>query len=545
MVFKKPVSQEVRMRLYPLTLLALPLILSAAEAQTPASRTISARERPPVHVRVDQQMATGLRAGFKGDLSLNPYWLIDREGVPHILEQDGVARIIATLAPAAMRSSGHSPTIRIGGIGSELTFWTSTGEPNPDWSQGRLTPRSMAALATLVRRTGYRVILTVNLGQYRRGNQSPERAADMVHHAKLALGESLAAVAIGNEPSLEPFTYDRNHDRSYQPDEIDLYWQDWNLFRSAILERVPGMRFYGPSDFAIDDHNNIKPTIYEGFVERQAALRDATGVASVDTLTYHHYTATACENAEQATIPILLSSVQRERTRRVARRLHTDAARLGVPAAFDERNSASCAGKAGVSNTMASALWALDAILLNVQEGIVGQNFHAMLGRCGDEKPRYGWYTPFCGATDADAVAGKLIAQPIFYGMLAARLVPDGRYLAVTHSGPETLRIFAVREGQDAGARLSIVVINVADPAPRPAEDIVIDLGSTYMAASSVTLQVAGKDGLRATSQVRLGGGEVDAKGQLNGMKWLPLSLSGNSLSLSVAGATAQVIRIE
>src|ERR1700689_2184794 len=85
--------------------------------------------------------------------------------------------------------------MRIGGNTSDETFWTSTGETPPSWAIATITPADLTALDTLAKASGWKVILGVNLKQY-----DPARAADEAEHAVEALGSSLQAIAIGNEP---------------------------------------------------------------------------------------------------------------------------------------------------------------------------------------------------------------------------------------------------------------------------------------------------------------------------------------------------------
>src|SRR5205807_8152509 len=52
----------------------------------------------------------------------------------------------------------------------------------------------------------------------------------------------------------------------------------------------------------------------------------------------------------------------------------------GLPLRVDEINSVACGGAAGVSNTFASALWALDTMFALVRTGVDGVNVHTFQG---------------------------------------------------------------------------------------------------------------------------------------------------------------------
>ncbi len=54
--------------------------------------------------------------------------------------------------------------------------------------------------------------------------------------------------------------------------------------------------------------------------------------------------------------------------------------RYGLPFRVDELNSVACGGKRGVSDTFASALWAVDSLFEMARVGVSGVNFHMFPG---------------------------------------------------------------------------------------------------------------------------------------------------------------------
>ena len=90
---------------------------------------------------------------------------------------------------------------------------------------------------------------------------------------------------------------------------------------------------------------------------------------------------------------------------------------LGAKLRVGEMNSVSCSGAPGVSDTFASALWALDILFHLAQEGVDGVNFHTFVKA---------YYRPFYFSQ----VNGRWSANvaPMYYGMLAfARAARPGR----------------------------------------------------------------------------------------------------------------------
>ena len=76
----------------------------------------------------------------------------------------------------------------------------------------------------------------------------------------------------------------------------------------------------------------------------------------------------------------------------------------GVAFHLGETNSAACSGMLGVSNTMASALWALDYMFELAQVGVSRVNFHG-----GDHAPYSWWWI--------DVETGVPKVQPLYYAM--------------------------------------------------------------------------------------------------------------------------------
>src|SRR5262249_25283603 len=155
----------------------------------------------------------------------------------------------------------------------------------------------------------------------------------------------------------------------------------------------------------------------------------------------------------------------------------TNAAKpLKIPAIMDEANSVSCEGQDGTSDVYASALWAVDDELMIAKTGIRGEYFHSAIARCGAPKPLYKAYTPFCAPTDADAVAGRLIAHPEYYGLLMLQQIGTGHFVSLTNPDTATLRAYAVKNG----TRLRLVLDNLTDPKKTGSRTVTVKLDGTY-----------------------------------------------------------------
>ena len=107
----------------------------------------------------------------------------------------------------------------------------------------------------------------------------------------------------------------------------------------------------------------------------QAALPGVISALHPQTLGVHSYPLSVCRSPREAHDPRPARS-QRRQCAAPARLGGSDARAAGVPAVISEANSVSCGGKSGVSDTNASAVWALRFVLAAVETGFAEVNFH-------------------------------------------------------------------------------------------------------------------------------------------------------------------------
>jgi hypothetical protein len=120
----------------------------------------------------------------------------------------------------------------------------------------------------------------------------------------------------------------------------------------------------------------------------------------------------------------------------------------GASYRIDEMGSITCNGKPGVSDTMASALWAIDALFSLAAEHIDGVNLHTYPNSSN-------------GLFDFTQSGTTWSAQvhPLYYGalMFAQAAPPGSRLLRVSASGPSDLRSWAT---SGPGAAVRVMLIN-------------------------------------------------------------------------------------
>jgi len=416
-----------------------------------------------------------------------------------------LAAYLDTLSPSSV--------LRIGGNTVDETFWTSTGATAPSWSIGTITPADLTALATLVKASGWKVILGVNLKEY-----NPAAAANEAEYAQRDLGSSLEAIEIGNEPDLYS---------QYESDPSQ-YPVDFKSYATAIEAAAPGVPIEG-DDLAGAPNDSFQ----QAFIKAQKAL----GTPEINQLTSHYYPLTSSTCGGSPTVAELLGTSVRDDESDEAAEAVAAAAQLGVPAVLDESNSVVCEGQAGVSNVFAAALWEIDDQLVMARDGVAGDYMHGTVEECGSAKPLYMYYTPLCAPTAADASEGLLAAQPEYYGLAAVRDVGTGDFLTLSNPVWADVRAYAV---EHANGTMTVVLDDVDNPSTTGSTTVQLDLGSSYTSASQVNLTASG--GLTATSGITLGGQTVQSNGTLAAPTTTSFAVSGDTATVTVPAGTAEII---
>ena len=405
-----------------------------------------------------------------------------------------------------------SSVIRVGGNTVDQTYWTSTGQTPPSWSIATITPADLTALGTLARASGWKVILGVNLKHY-----DPARAADEASHAAAALGSSLQAIEIGNEPDLYP-QYSGN---------TGQYLNDFEAYVTAVTNAVPGAPIEGT-----DAAGAPTGSFQTAFVNNQLGLPHPT----VSELTSHFYPLSDCSSSSNPTIAQLLGTSVRNAETTVAGNAVTQAAKLGVPAVFDEGNSVVCEGMPNVSDVFASALWEIDEQLAFARQGAAGDYMHGTVLQCDTGKPLFMFYTPLCAPTAAAATAGQLAAQPEYYGMAAVHELGTGNFLQVTNPSWATVRAYAIKH---ADGTMTVALDNVQDPASSGATTLQLNLGASFNSGSRIDLTASG---LTAKTGITLGGQTVQSNGTLPAPIATGITVNGSTVTVTVPAGSAALL---
>jgi hypothetical protein len=329
--------------------------------------------------------------------------------------------------------------LRVGGDSADRSFWDPGTRHMPVWAF-RLMPRWLRLTRALIEHSPARLILDLNLV-----TSSSVRAAAWARaaEAKLPRG-SILGFEIGNEPDI----YDRPYwlatiahvgqGASVLPAAISpqSYLRAFRAYAGALKQFAPDVPLLGP---AVANPGRSISWINQLITHARPLL----GI-----VTAHRYPYSACLGPRSAASPTLTRLLSEHASAGNAQQLRAAAAaahRAGLPFRMTELNSVTCGGRAGVSDTFATALWAPDALFELLRNGVDGVNIHVR----------------------ADTVNAAMVpaangirARPLLYGLiLFARTLGTDPHLAalqLRQASSLHLKAWAVR----ASGTLRVLLIN-------------------------------------------------------------------------------------
>jgi Glycosyl hydrolase family 79 C-terminal beta domain len=376
--------------------------------------------------------------------------------------------LLRNLAP------GQAPSIRIGGNSTDKTWWPMRRVIPPAGISYGLTKGWMRTTQALASTLGAKLILGINLAGDRPGIAAAE-ARSLLE----GIGSNyIQALEVGNEPDLYgTFAWYRDRrnrvvfSRAHTYN-IDDYSADFARWRAAM----PTTPLAGPAFSSVNWMGGL-----DAFLSSEPA---------VHVVTLHRYPLRGCTtnpaDPMYASPTNLLSDTASTGLAQQVAPYVTIAHEHNVSFRLDELNSAACSGRFGVSNTMASALWALDTLFNLAAVGVDGVNIHTL-----PKAP----YEPFTFTQKGSSWSA--FVHPIYYGLLmfAQAFPPGAQLLPVTAPGG-LVKVWATH-GPDG--HLRVVVINKQQTTPVAVQ---LQLPSTAAASAETLLAPSA----RATSGVTLGG---------------------------------------
>jgi hypothetical protein len=331
-------------------------------------------------------------------------------------------------------ADGHPPVLRIGGDTTDQTWWPVPGVSRPAGVNYALTPDWMQITRSLATRLGARLILGINLEA-----DSPTIAAAEANALVADVGRrSIEALELGNEPELYGAFKWGNSGVLGRPKGYDFAGVERDY--SRVTRALPNVPLAGPT---VGWHPWFRDL--GGFLSDQPRVAIAT---------LHRYPLQFCgASPRQAIYPtlshLLAATASRSLARSVAAAVATAHAHH-VPLRVDEMNSVSCGDTMApeLTESFASALWALDTLFEMARVGVDGVNIHGYPGAT------YALFT-----FRESGGAWSAVVAPDYYGLdMFAQAVPPGSRLLTVASAPAgPFHVWAVRA---PNRTIRVVLIN-------------------------------------------------------------------------------------
>ena len=498
--------------------LAMIALLACSGAWASAARAYSATvtvTRTPVTRPLPQGFV-----GLAFTYSALARWMSERGPVDPVL-----VRLIRNLAPAGR------PWLRIGGESADRSWWPIDGFTKPIGITYDLGPEWTTMAHRLAHAIDARLMLGLELEA-----DKPEIDKVEARHLLARVGARyVQSLQIGNEPELYSSIpwYKRLHGRNvvwYSKVGTPVYARERSYGSSAFVTEVSRIMRAIPRFPIAGPETNI-PSWTEAFV------RFLKPAGRVNTLTTHVYGVNNCirnpRSIDYPTIPNMLSlHASRSILHGMAPYISLVHARGGVYR-IDEMGAITCTGPAGVSDSMASALWTVDALFDAALAGVDGVNLHTDFARInnlfslGFEDGRW-----------------RATVQPLYYAALMfERADPAGaRLLSVQDGTSAGLRVWATRRGHT-------VRVAILNDSLHAGGTVHVRLPSA-LSAGSASLQrlvASGGRGAYATRGVTLGGrsfGTTDT-GVLGAPKLTTVRRHGGAFTVGMPKGSAALLTID
>jgi hypothetical protein len=369
-----------------------------------------------------------IRSGFLGLSieypSIEPYAGTDPSAINPLLVQ-----LIRNLTP------NQRPVIRIGGDSTDSTWWPVPHVRKPGGVRYTLTARWLGVTKALTQQLNARLILGIDLEA---NNLTLERAEADALTSGLGSSE-VDALEPGNEPELYgSWTWyvsrDGNHVHGRPPSwSIGAYEREFAHLKRALH----GVPLAGPATGSA-----------KWIADLPQLLDDAPYLKLV---TLHKYPLQRCyiptSDPRYPTIAHLLSAeASRGLAASVARYVALALAH-GKPVRIGEMNTNSCGSAPEVTESFASALWAVDALFAMASAGVDGVNIHTY---------KRSSYQLFAFSHQDGQWRARVF--PEYYGLqLFARAAPPGSRLLHSY-GPATRAVRAwATSAPDGSLRVTLI----------------------------------------------------------------------------------------
>jgi len=401
-----------------------------------------------------------------------------------------------------------SPVMRLGANDVDHCNWSGAG-PAPAAPSGQpftfnVVTGMVDELCSFLTATGAKIIYGVN---FESDNVTQVGAESAYVQGKC--GSNVIGIELGNE--------------------INAFgsWtslkSEWETLASAIVA-TPGALLIGPA---------ASPGNAQSFSTPFAAAESAKFGDKLVLLTQHFYTASAgTSDATVGRLETPFSDTTPDGLLGMDTTMNTAAVNNKIPGGYrlGETNTFSHHGQMGLSDTLISALWAIDEMFVTAEHGGGGANYHG--GETGMDGTSPFYYEPIM---EKDGVVVQV--QPLYYGMLLLYLAGQGSVLSTTVATSSTYFTAYALQGE---AWTSVVL----DNKDTTGVSATVNLGTGVKSASAIYLLGTPAGSLTAAAtDVTLASAQVTADGAWNRRPPYIQATSGDTVSVYVPPASAVLVR--
>jgi hypothetical protein len=376
-------------------------------------------------------------------------------------------------------TDGQPPVIRIGGDSTDGTWWPMRGQVAQGGIYYPLTKGWLRTTQALAADLHAKLILGINFAAGRPAIAAAEGRAFMQGIGR----KYIDALEIGNEPDLYP-VFPWYKDRRGHIYRARGHGYNLSAYTKQFIQwarALPNLPLAGPGVSG------------PGWLGKLGSFIGAA--PRLGMVTYHRYPLRACVTDPTSpgfpSIPNLLADSAAAGLATPMSPFIALAHRHKLAFRVAEMNSASCQGAKGVSDTFASALWALDTMFQFAKVGVDGVNVHMLPGS------NYELFTVSHNSTGA----WQAFVHPEYYGLLmfAQAFPPGARLLTTTGAGGtgSAVKVWATQAG-DGSVRVTLI-----NKDPSAEHDVSLAVSGATAAGFLETLQAPS---VSATSGVTLGG---------------------------------------
>ncbi len=387
--------------------------------------------------------------------------------------------------------------LRIGGNTSDEINWQN-GARTTETPETSLTTTEIDRLTAFSNAINWPVLFGLNLA-----NKDAAGAAQEATYVYNSLQGKLIAFQSGNEPEVFHFKV-RPSTYSYSN-----YQTEWETYYKAVKTAVPKANFAGP------DVGPFNPSWISSFADAEH-----TKIKFLDT---HFYNAGPASNPSITFKDILTINPQQNG---FLLEMSKISAQYKFPYRVSECNNIWGGGKPGVSDTFASALWALD-FMWNVAENKgQGINFHG-------GQPRFA-YTPLTMEN------GTVTARPEYYAMLAFKqATPNSKIIPATIVNPRADNNCAAYACLNADNSYSVTLIN-----KETSKSFSFTVNLTAK-ASTISVARLMAPSITSTTGTTFAGSAVNVDGTFTPAAAKLHTVDGKSFAVTVPAGSAAIVTVK